>query len=46
MAFSIKSEREIELMREAGRILAIVHEEMEKALKPGMSTWELNKIGE
>ncbi len=46
MAITIKSEREIELMREAGRILAIVHEEMEKALKPGMSTWELNKIGE
>ena len=26
---SIKSEREIELMREAGRILARVHEELE-----------------
>lgn len=46
MAITIKSEREIEIMREAGRILAIVHEEMEKALKPGMSTWEINKIGE
>ena len=46
MAITIKSEREIEIMREAGRILAIVHEEMEKALKPGMSTWDINKIGE
>lgn len=33
-------------MREAGRILAIVHEEMEKALKPGMSTMDINRIGE
>ena len=46
MAITIKSEREIEIMREAGRILAIVHEEMEKALKPGMSTWDINKVGE
>ena len=30
---SIKSEREIELMREAGRILACVHDELGKALK-------------
>ncbi|MDO5417370.1 MAG: type I methionyl aminopeptidase [Lachnospiraceae bacterium] len=43
---SIKSEREIELMREAGRILARVHEELEKALKPGMSTLEVDKLGE
>lgn len=46
MSITIKSEREIELMREAGRILAIVHEEMEKALKPGMSTMDINRIGE
>ena len=43
---SIKSEREIELMREAGRILARVHEELEKALKPGMSTMDVDKLGE
>ncbi|MDO4329347.1 MAG: type I methionyl aminopeptidase [Lachnospiraceae bacterium] len=43
---SIKSEREIELMREAGRILARVHEELEKALKPGMSTLDVDKLGE
>ncbi len=33
MSVSIKSAREIELMREAGRILAITHEEMRKAIK-------------
>ena len=31
MSVTIKSAREIELMREAGRILAKVHEELEKA---------------
>jgi len=46
MAITIKSEKEIEIMREAGRILAIVHEEMAKAVKPGVSTWHINKIGE
>ena len=42
---SIKSEREIQLMREAGRILAAVLEELEKALKPGMSTMDVDKLG-
>lgn len=46
MAVTIKSEREIELMREAGRILAKVHEELAKEIKPGMSTYEIDKIGE
>lgn len=46
MSVSIKSAREIELMKEAGRILAITHEELEKALKPGMSTWDINHLGE
>lgn len=43
---SIKSPREVALMAEAGRILAIVHEEMAKALKPGMTTKEIDRIGE
>ena len=46
MSVSIKTAREIELMREAGRLLEIVHEEMAKAIKPGISTWEINKLGE
>ena len=43
---SIKSQEEIELMREAGRILAITHEELRKALKPGMSTYDIDRLGE
>ena len=46
MSVSIKSTREIELMKEAGRLLEITHKEMEKALKPGMSTMDINRIGE
>ena len=46
MPITIKSEREIELMTEAGRILEIVHDELEKALHPGMSTKDIDKIGE
>lgn len=46
MAVSIKSAREIELMREAGRILALVHEELGKAVKPGMSTMDIDRLGE
>ena len=46
MAITIKSAREIELMTQAGRILEIVHEEMEKALKPGMTTLDIDAIGE
>ena len=41
MSVTIKSAREIELMREAGRILAKVHEELEKAIHPGMSTLDI-----
>lgn len=46
MAVTIKSAREIELMREAGRILALTHEELGKALKPGMTTWDVDHLGE
>lgn len=46
MSVSIKSEREIELMREAGRILAQVHEELGKILKPGISTMDIDRTGE
>jgi len=44
MAVTIKSPREIELMRKAGEILAQVHEELHAAVHPGMSwtsiSWE------
>lgn len=46
MAVTIKSEPEIEKMREACRLISIVHDELGKALKPGMSTWEIDHLGE
>lgn len=46
MPVTIKSAREIELMAEAGRILEIVHKELEKALHPGMTTLEIDQLGE
>lgn len=46
MAVTIKSEREIELMREAGRILAITHNELEKALRAGMTTKAIDRLAE
>lgn len=46
MSITIKSAREIELMTEAGRILEIVHKEMERALRPGMTTSDIDAIGE
>jgi methionyl aminopeptidase len=44
MALVLKTPEEIELMREAGRVVAIAHEEMRKAVKPGVTTLELDTI--
>lgn len=41
-----KSKREISIMREAGLILAETRLELERHLKPGISTLELDKIAE
>ena len=46
MSVTIKSAEEIELMRQAVKYLAKVHQELERAIKPGISTWEIDKIGE
>lgn len=46
MGIIIKSAREIEIMREAGRIVAIVLEKLKTQVKPGMRTRELNVIAE
>lgn len=46
MAVTIKSEREIELMRESCRLLGIVHKEMEEAIRPGMSTKDIDILGD
>lgn len=42
----IKSSKEIELMQESGRIVALVHETIKKAIKPGVTTDELDRIAE
>ena len=46
MAVTIKSAKEIEMMREAGRLLEIVHDEMAKIIRPGISTMEINECGD
>lgn len=46
MAITIKSPREIELMRESGRLLSLVHDELAKMIRPGISTKEIDKVCE
>lgn len=41
-----KTPREIEIMREAGRIVALTHQELKKHIQPGITTKELDKIAE
>jgi len=43
---SIKSAREIDLMKQAGRIVALAHQEVEKHIKAGISTYEIDQIVE
>ncbi|RKH46375.1 type I methionyl aminopeptidase [Corallococcus sicarius] len=42
----IKSPDEIALMRQAGRIVCEILDELEKAVAPGISTWELDALAE
>jgi len=42
----IKSAEEIAVMREAGKIVAIVLQKMSEAVKPGIKTWQLNDLAE
>ncbi len=42
----LKSREEIELMRRAGRIVALALDEIRKQIRPGVSTGELNRIAE
>ena len=42
----VKSPREIELMKDAGRLVAKVFETVAPHIKPGVSTYEINKIAE
>ena len=46
MAISVKSQREIALMKESCKLLADVFQNMEKAIKPGISTMDINNLGE
>ena len=46
MAISIKSEREISQMREAGKILADLHDKLEEIIAPGISTLDIDRKGE
>ncbi len=46
MAITIKSEREISRMREAGKILADVHDKLEEIIAPGISTLDIDRKGE
>ena len=43
---TIKSKKEIEYMKEVCKIVALTYEELEKKIKPGMTTWELDQIAE
>ena len=43
---TIKSKKEIELMKEVCKVVALTYQELEQKIKVGMSTWELDKIAE
>lgn len=46
MAVTIKSQHEIELMRESCKILAEVHAKLGEMIEPGISTWDIDAMGE
>ncbi|MDT2048659.1 type I methionyl aminopeptidase [Priestia aryabhattai] len=41
-----KTQREIAIMREAGKIVALTHQELKKHIQPGITTEELDAIAE
>ncbi|MBC2256183.1 type I methionyl aminopeptidase [Listeria ivanovii] len=43
---TLKSRREIDEMKEAGKILANTHKEIKKIIKPGITTWDLEVFTE
>lgn len=45
MAITIKSNREISLMREAGKILAEVHDKLSEIITPGITTMDIDRKG-
>ncbi|MBG9788422.1 MULTISPECIES: type I methionyl aminopeptidase [Brevibacillus] len=43
---NIKSKAELEIMREAGRIVALTHQQLANFIKPGVTTKELDELAE
>jgi len=43
---TVKTDREIELMRAAGKTTAVILDAMCREVKPGVSTWDLDQIAE
>ncbi|MCA0989422.1 MULTISPECIES: type I methionyl aminopeptidase [Bacillales] len=41
-----KTPRELDIMREAGKIVALTHQELQKHIKPGVTTKELDTIAD
>ncbi|KYD03511.1 type I methionyl aminopeptidase [Heyndrickxia sporothermodurans] len=39
-----KSQREIDMMKKAGELLASTHKEIAKMIKPGITTWEIEEF--
>ena len=46
MAVTIKSKEEIQCMRDAGKILAEVHEKLAEIIAPGITSLEIDRKGE
>lgn len=46
MAVTIKSQHETQLMRDAGKILAEVHERLAEIIAPGITTLDIDRFGE
>lgn len=46
MAVTVKSARELAYMRDAGKMLAEVHEKLGEFIKPGITTLEIDTLGE
>ena len=46
MAVTIKTQHEIELMRESGRLLEEVHDALRDFIKPGITTKDIDRYGE
>ncbi len=46
MAVTIKSERDIQLMRDAGKILSEVHDRLAEIIAPGITSMDIDRKGE